>query len=36
MWRALCTHVLPFSDFEPLPLCNHVYVPGYGQTQYDK
>ena len=23
-------HILPFSDSEPLPLYNHVHVPGQG------
>ena len=23
------THILPFSDFEPLPLYNHVHVPAH-------
>ena len=22
-----CGHILPFSDFEPLPLYNHVHIP---------
>lgn len=24
------THVLPFSEFKPLPLYNHVHVPDLG------
>ena len=25
-----CAHVLPYSDFEPLPLFNHLHVTGWG------
>ena len=26
--RKKCWYLLPFSEFEPLPLYNHVHVPG--------